>query len=104
MLYAMDAGAREGLTKPVASVDAMQAHRILTMRTSWRYGTPPTDGNKYEMTRRVKNAGGYWITVVWATPGWWDGKTFVQHNQFTGGTRFVHAPNRWRHHSAGGVL
>ena len=66
----------------------------------WKIGEPPKDGQKYEMARRVENAGGYWTTVDWATPGWWDGKTYVQRNQMTGGTRYVHAPNRWREYRA----
>jgi len=68
------------------------------MSKRWHNGEPPKDGRPYEMKRRVQNAGGQWTTVQWATPGWWDGRTFVEHNQFTGGTRFVHEPNRWRAH------
>jgi hypothetical protein len=66
------------------------------MNARWRYGIPPKDGKEYEMKRRVKNAGGQWTTCQWATPGWWDGKTFVERNQFIGGTRVVLDPNRWR--------
>jgi hypothetical protein len=67
------------------------------MNDRWRYGTPPKDGDKYEMKFRVKNAGGQWTTALWGERAWWDGKTFVECNQFAGGTRaLVPTPNRWR--------
>lgn len=62
----------------------------------WRCGTPPKDGHRYEMAQRVRNAGGQWTTVREAR-GWWDGRLFVEHNQFSGGARpIVPVPNRWR--------
>lgn len=65
--------------------------------SAWKQGTPPKDGKQVEMKQRVRNAGGQWTTCQWARPGWWDGRTFVERNQFTGGTRaVVPAPNRWR--------
>jgi len=71
------------------------------MSARWRSGTPPEDGQKYDMRFRVKNAGGQWTTCWLATPGWWNGRAFVERNQITGGTRvIIPAPNQWRPETA----
>lgn len=69
----------------------------------WKKGSPPKDGNPYEMRRRfrVSWAKGpqspyVWKTVVFTRMGWWNGKSYVEWNQFSGGERYLFGPDEWR--------
>lgn len=57
---------------------------------SWQRGLPPKDGNTYEARRRCRSIlNGRVVTPVWSPYCWWNGKTYVERNQFTGGERWV---------------
>lgn len=66
------------------------------MSNKWRHGTPPKNGKKYEMRQRMRMNGCPWQTIQLIDCGWWDGKFFVEPNQFSGGTRVILGVNRWR--------
>lgn len=63
----------------------------------WKRSFPPKDGKPYEMKRRMRNAGGQFITVAWAESGRWNGQSYVRRSQIHGSeVALIPEPNRWR--------
>lgn len=73
------------------------------MRRQWQQGQPPRDGACYEMRRRFRvcftisaRSPYAWRDAVWSPSAWWNGKTYVERNQFTGEERWLNNPDEWR--------